>query len=197
MNRIPTLPTHVANANELLQAVQTAQSTAESETAPTDLPMTGFGAGVHQYLNQLLALVYSKTTTLLAANMVLVSLLLSTRTSIKIGLDSFYIGAVFCFSLSAIMSSVVLFPRLRRDACGGLIFWRSILTEPDAAAYYAKVQTLSKAGVEEEYARDNYHLARVIQLKDTLLRIAIAFFILGLVCAVIGVVAPMLYSNHK
>lgn len=189
----PTLPTQIANANNLLQSIQTAQSVAGSGATPTDPPMFGFGAGVHQHLNQLLTLVYSKTTTLLAANMVLVSLLLSTRTSIKISLDAFYIGAVFCFSLSAVMSSTVLFPRLRRDRCGGLIFWRSILTEPDANAYYTRVQILDKAGIEKEYARDNYHLAQVIRLKDMLLRIAIALFTLGMICAVIGVISPMLY----
>jgi hypothetical protein len=199
MNRFSpgsSLPTQLAAASELIQAASTAQSVADNADMPADVAsIAGFGAGVHQFLNQLLTLVYSKTTTLLAANMVLVSLLLSTRTSIKIGLDAFYIGAVFCFSLAAITSVIVLFPRLRHDSSGGMIFWRAILAQGDADAYATKVQMLTKARVEEEHARDNYHLACVIRLKDTLLRCAIACFILGLTCAVIGVVAPMLLSH--
>src|SRR5713226_10286055 len=116
----PSIPTELAVGSELAQAVGTAQGAATSG----DPPMTGFGAGVHQYLSQLLTLIYSKTTTLLAANMVLVSLLLSTRTSIKIGLDFFYISAIFFFSLSAITSTIVLFPRLNHHDADGLIFWR-------------------------------------------------------------------------
>jgi len=191
------MSTEVAVASELAQAVGTAQTAATSDsTAPGDPPMAGFGAGVHQYLNQLLTLVYSKTTTLLAANMVLVSLLLSTRTSIKIGLDNFYIGAVFFFSISAITSTIVLFPRLRHNNAGGLIFWRAILAEGDADKYHAKVQSLTKTAVEEEYAKDNYHLAQTISLKDMLLRCAILLFILGLACAVIGVVWPIIFNHH-
>jgi hypothetical protein len=195
MNRFlpgSSLPTQLAAASELIQAANTAQNVASSDDISS---IAGFGAGVHQFLNQLLTLVYSKTTTLLAANMVLVSLLLSTRTSIKIGLDTFYIGAVFFFSLSAITSVIVLFPRLRHDSSGGMIFWRAILAQGNADAYASNVQTLTRAKVEEEYARDNYHLARVIRLKDTLLRCAITFFILGLTCAVVGVVAPMVFSH--
>src|SRR5689334_25116271 len=129
-----SLPTELAGANGLVQAVSTAQNAATSDnlTPSKDTAIAGFGSGVHQSLNQLLTLVYSKTTTLLAANMVLVSLLLSTRTSIKIGLDAFYIGAVFFFSISAITSTIVLFPRLRHNNAGGLIFWRAILAEGDA-----------------------------------------------------------------
>jgi hypothetical protein len=200
MNRLsmgPSMSTEVAVASELAQAVGTAQTAATSEsTAPGDPAMAGFGAGVHQYLNQLLTLVYSKTTTLLAANMVLVSLLLSTRTSIKIGLDTFYIGAVFFFSVSAITSTIVLFPRLRHHHAGGLIFWRAILAEGDADTYHARVQSLTKITVEEEYAKDNYHLAKTISLKDTLLRCAILLFILGLACAVIGVIWPIVFTHR-
>lgn len=193
----PSLSTNVAAASSLAQAVGTAQAAANSaSTASNDLSMAGFGAGVHLYLNQLLTLLYSKTTTLLAANMVLVSLLLSTRTSIKIGLDNFYICAVFFFSLSAITSTIVLFPRLRHNNSGGLIFWRSILADEDADKYYARVRVLTKAKVEEEYAKDNYHIAQTIRLKDTLLRCAISLFVLGLVCAVIGVVWPIVFNHH-
>lgn len=201
MNRFlpgSSLPTQLAEASELIQAVNTAQNAASSDnaSAPDEMAaIAGFGSGVHQFLNQLLTLVYSKTTTLLAANMVLVSLLLSTRTSIKIGLDAFYIGAVLFFSLSAINCVIVLFPRLRHDTSGGMIFWRAILAQGNADAYASKVQKLTKAKIEEEYARDNYHLACVIRLKDTLLRCAITFFILGLTCSVIGVVTPMLFSH--
>ena len=201
MNRLsigPSLSTEVAGASELAQAVGTAQAALSSEsTAPGDPAMAGFGAGVHQYLNQLLTLVYSKTTTLLAANMVLVSLLLSTRTSIKIGLEAFYIGAICFFSLSAVTSTIVLFPRLRHHHAGGLIFWRAILAQADAEAYHARVQALTKASVEEEYAKDNYHLAKTIGLKDTLLRCAILLFIVGLACAVIGVIWPMVFNHHE
>src|SRR5690242_3290583 len=109
MNKISSdssFPVHVALANQLAQSVETSQAATNTASTKSDPAMAGFGAGVHQYLNQLLTLLYSKTTTLLAANMVLVSLLLSTRTSIKISLDAFYIAAVFCFSLSAIASTI-------------------------------------------------------------------------------------------
>lgn len=184
--------TDVAAASELAQAVGTAQNAATAD----DLPMAGFGAGVHQHLSQLLTLIYSKTTTQLAANIVLVSLLLSTRSSIKISLDFFYIGAVFFFSLSAIVGSIVLFPRLSPHDATGLICWQNILLQGSPDKYYARIHTLDKAAVEEQYAKDNYHLACTIRYKDALLRCAIMLFILGMVFAVIGVVGPIAFSHH-
>ncbi len=184
--------TDVAAASELMQAVGTAQNA----TTAGDLPMAGFGAGVHQHLSQLLTLIYSKTTTQLAANIVLVSLLLSTRSSIKISLDFFYVGAVFFFSLSAIISTIVLFPRLSPRDTTGLICWHSILKQGSSDEYYARIQTLDKAAVEEQYAKDNYHLASTIRYKDALLRYAILLFILGMVSAVIGVVGPIVFSHR-
>jgi hypothetical protein len=184
--------TDVATASELAQAVGTAQTAATAG----DPPMAGFGAGVHQHLSQLLTLIYSKTTTQLAANIVLVSLLLSTRSSIKISLDFFYIGAAFFFSLSAIISTIVLFPRLSPHDASGLICWHSILKHGSLDKYYARIQALDKAAVEEQYAKDNYHLACTIRYKDALLRCAILLFILGMVFAVIGVVGPIAFSHY-
>ena len=169
----PSLATNVAAGSELAQAAGTAQN---ATTATDNVPMAGFGAGVHQYLNQLLTVTYSKTTTLLAANVVIISLLLSTRTTIKIGLEFFYIGAVCFFSLSAIISTIVLFPRLHHHDAHGLIFWRAILQHGSPDAYYNKVQKLSKSGVEEQYARDNFQLARTLGYKDVLLRCAIMIY---------------------
>lgn len=195
MNRSPSGPsieTDVANANELLQAVGTAQAT----TVTPDVPMAGFGAGVHQYLNQLLTLIYSKTTTLLAANMVLTSLLLSTRLAKTwVGQDFFYVGAVSFFALSAITSTIVLFPRLHHHDADGLIFWRAILLRGTPEEYHASIRSLDKATVEEEYAKDNWHISRTIRYKDAMLRCAIALFVCGMSFAVLGVVGPLVFSH--
>jgi hypothetical protein len=197
MNKVPTgasIGTEVAVGSELIQAANTAQ--AASSVGSTEVPMAGFGAGVHLYLNQLLTLIYSKTTTLLAANMVLTSLLLSTRLSHSwVGLAVFYIGAVCFFACSAITSTVVLFPRLHHHDGEGLIFWRAILLKPTPSQYYTSVQKLDKARVEEEYAKDNWHISRTIRYKDALLRCAIALFISGMTFAVIGVVGPLVFKN--
>ena len=174
-----------------MQAINTAQTAASaSATSANDVPMAGFGVNVHVYLNQLLTLIYSKTTTLLAANMVLVSLLLSTRSSTLLQIGFFYVGAVFFFALSAITSTVILFPRLHHHDASGLIFWRSILLQGSPEKYVASIQSLNKATVEEEYSKDNYHMSRTIQYKDMLLRCAISLFVTGMMCAVIGVVIP-------
>lgn len=189
----PSVSTHIAAASELAQAIGTAQNAA----SPGDPGMAGFGVGVHQYLNQVLTLIYSKTTTLLAANMVLTSLLLSTptRTSINVNLQFFYVSAVCCFAASAITSVIVMFPRLHHHDANGLIFWRAILLKESPGAYYAKIQVLDKNKVEEEYAKDNYHMARTIRYKDALLRCAITAFIVGLVFTLIGVVGPIVFSH--
>jgi len=184
--------TAVAEGSELAQAVGTAQNAATSG----DPPMAGFGAGVHQYLNMLLTQIYAKTTTLLAANMVLISLLLSTRASTLLALVPFYVGAVFFFALSAITSTLVLFPRLHHHDANGLLFWRAILLRGNPDAYYASVQALDKAMVEEEYAKDNYHISKTISYKDAMLRSAITVFVGGMVCAVIGVVIPTVFLHH-
>jgi hypothetical protein len=184
--------TAVAAGSELAQAVGTAQNTATAG----DPPMAGFGAGVHQYLNMLLTQIYAKTTTLLAANMVLISLLLSTRASTLLALVPFYVGSVFFFALSAITSTLVLFPRLHHHDANGLLFWRAILLRGNPDAYYASVQALDKAMVEEEYAKDNYHISKTIRYKDAMLRSAITVFVGGMVCAVIGVVIPMVVLHH-
>ncbi len=188
MNR-PSAATDIALGNELMQTASTAQATSGEP------PMAGFGAGVHLYLSQLTIVIYSKTTTLLAANMVLVSLLLSTRTSIKIGLDFFYVGAVFFFALSAITSTTILFPRLHHHDAEGLIFWRSILTKGSPQAYVDSIQKMDKRSIEEEYAKDNYHMSKTLSYKDMLLRCAISLFIAGMSFAVVGVVAPMVFAH--
>lgn len=195
MNRPPMNPsfsTDVANASELIQAVSTANDAAQA-TSGKDPAMAGFGAGVHLYLNQLLVITYSKTTTLLAANMVLVSLLLSTRASTLLTLNFFYIGAVFFFALSAITSTLILFPRLHHHDSGGLIFWKAILLKGTAEGYNSSIQCLNKAMVEEEYAKDNWHISRTIRYKDALLRTAIGLFICGMAFAVFGVVVPLVF----
>jgi len=190
----PSLGTDVAIGSELMQAANTAQ--AASTASSSDVPMAGFGAGVHVYLNQLLTLIYSKTTTLLAANMVLTSLLLSTRLSRSWnGLIPFYVGAVFFFACSAVTSTIVLFPRLHHHDGEGLIFWRAILLRSTPEQYHASIQTLDKAKVEEEYAKDNWHISRTIRYKDALLRCAIALFICGMTFAVIGVVGPLVFDS--
>lgn len=191
MNKSPVGPsfsTGVALGSELMQAANNAQ--AVSSASSNDVPMAGFGANVHTYLNQLLTLIYSKTTTLLAANMVLVSLLLSTRSSTLLQIGFFYVGAVFFFALSAITSTTILFPRLHNHDASGLIFWRSILLQGSPEKYAASIQRLNKATVEEEYSKDNYHIAKTICYKDRLLRCAIFLFVVGMVFAVIGVVIP-------
>ena len=191
-----SFPNQVAMANQLVQSVETSHEAVNATNTKSDPAMVGFGAGVHQYLNQLLTLLYSKTTTLLAANMILVSLLLSTRTSIKISLDVFYIAAVFFFSLSAIVSTVVLFPRMRHGNNKGLIFWHAILATGNIEEYQASVRNLTKLDIENEYAWDNYQISKTIRIKDALLRCAILFFICGLANAVIGVVGPMVLLHH-
>lgn len=192
----PSFSTNVANISELAQAVGTANAAANGGQAVAgkgDPAMAGFGAGVHLYLNQLLTLIYSKTTTLLAANMVLVSLLLSTRSSTLLTLNFFYIGAVFFFALSAITSTSILFPRLHRHDAGGLIFWRAILMRGTAEDYHASIQSLDKSAVEEEYAKDNWHISKTIRYKDAMLRAAIGLFICGMTFAVFGVVIPLVF----
>ena len=184
--------TAVAAGSELAQAVGTNQKAAVAG----DPAMAGFGAGVHQYLNMLLTQIYAKTTTLLAANMVLISLLLSTRASTLLGLAPFYVGAVFFFALSAITSTIVLFPRLHRHDANGLLFWRAILMRNTPEEYYASIQALDKVMVEEEYAKDNYHISKTIRYKDTMLRAAITVFIIGMMCAVVGVVIPIVFFSH-
>ena len=192
----PSFANQVAQASELVQSVGTAQD-ATSASDKGDLAVAGFGAGVHQYLNTLLTMIYSKTTTLLAANMVLVSLLLSTRSSTLITISFFYVGAVFFFALSAICSTSILFPRLHHHDSGGLIFWKAILLKGTAEEYHASIQSLSKATVEEEYAKDNWHISKTINYKDALLRLAIGLFICGMTFAVFGVVVPTVLHMGK
>jgi len=190
----PSLVTDMALDSELIQAANNAQQAAASPGSgaanSNDVPMAGFSANVHLYLNQLLTLIYSRTTTLLAANMVLVSLLLSTRSSTLLQIGFFYIGAVFFFALSAIFSTIILFPRFHHHDASGFIFWRSILLKGSPEQYAASIQTLNKVSVEEEYSKDNYHISKTIQYKDMLLRTAISLFVVGMVFAVIGVVIP-------
>lgn len=193
VNKTSMSATDVAAATELFQTNQTALAAA---TTPGDPPMAGFSSGVHQYLNQLLTLIYSRTTTLLASNMVLVSLLLSTRSSTLLTLAVFYVGSVFFFSLSAIVSTLVLFPRFHHHDNEGLIFWRSILSKGGPDDYKASIQALNKAAIEDEYAKDNWHIAQTIRYKDALVRCAIMLFVLGLSCAVIGVVIPAVFKTH-
>jgi hypothetical protein len=85
---------------------------------------------------------------------------------------------------------------LHHHDANGLLFWRAILLQGTPETYYASVQALNKATVEEEYAKDNYHISKTIRYKDAMLRSAITVFVGGMVCAVIGVVIPIVFFSH-
>jgi hypothetical protein len=142
----------------------------------------GFGKGVNDYLNHNITVADAKAAAILATNFVLLGGLsgfcFCSCTQILV-----LITGVFA-AVSILLCAIVLFPRLPK-AAKGLIFWENIKQFKTMDEYIKEAGKLKEENVEEEYAKQNWHVSNVLSTKHKYIRFAIATFVVAFISLVI------------
>ncbi len=143
---------------------------------------TGFGKGVNDYLNHNVTVADAKAAAILATNFVVLG-----------GLSNFcycpqtklmYLISGLLSIASIILCGIVLYPRLPKSA-KGLIFWENIKQYDNIQEYINESGKLNDKIVEDEYAKQNWHVSHVLSKKHFYIRLAIITFGLSLITLVI------------
>lgn len=151
------------------------------EEMPKTTP-AGFGKGVNDYLNHNVTVADAKAAGILATNFVLLG-----------GLSNFcycpctkiYYLVVGIFSIGSILlCATVLFPRLPKSE-KGLIFWENIKSHSSINEYINESGQLNNSVIEEEYAKQNWHVSQVLSKKHFFIRLAIIAFAISLISLVV------------
>lgn len=142
-------------------------------------PPAGFGKGVNDYLNLYVTVSDGKAAVLLAANVALIGgILIDGKVADADGTG--LLGAsVVAFSASAVLCASVIYPRLPSGHTG-LIFWEDIRNRTKRTDYVHEIRDLDDAGVESEYASQNWHVSSVLHDKMRIIQYAIKFFAAGI-----------------
>ena len=157
-----------------------------ANTPPGDDPRSGFGWNVNQYLNQYISLADTKVSLLVTADLAITVLLLPNKPPASpLFFPIFYWSALALLVLSTIAGFITFYPRVGKKEDSGLLFWRSILSYDGYKGYQKALQEnlTQSSKVEDEYARENYHLSKVLKRKNKAIQVSIICFGGGLFCA--------------
>lgn len=143
-----------------------------------------FGTSVNNYLNFYINIADSKATAFLAGNLVALGVVMSQNDPSRPNAP-LHLLAIACFIIAGIVSTLVLFPRLPEGG-SGVIFWEDIRSYNTPDEYHQAVTQMNPQRVEQAYAYQNYHVARVLHAKHQYLRWAIIASGLGVACAVVN-----------
>lgn len=148
-------------------------------------PPIGFGKTINEYLNQYVAIADAKAGAIIAANVVTITLLASIIVPNKIFGITIFI-AVVLFSISTVISTMVIYPRIVRNDVPGVIFWEDIRTFKNFDEYFSKLQKFDLFQVEREYASQNFTLSNILRTKHRFIRLSIILSSLGIALSFIA-----------
>jgi len=156
----------------------------ENPENPKSEPTTpnGFGKGVNDYLNHHITVADAKAGALLVANFVLLGGLINLKICCSNLVLFILTGAVSIFSI--IFCCVVIYPRLTKSE-KGLIFWENIKSYASLDEYLIETAKLNHKLLEEEYAKQNWHISKVLSTKNKNVRVAVLTFCFSLTLIVI------------
>jgi len=142
----------------------------------------GFGKGVNDYFNHYITVADAKAGAILAANFILLGGLININFCCCIIIPYLLTGAVIISSI--VFCCIVLFPRLPK-AEKGLIFWENVKSYQSVNEYLTDIRQLDISKLEEEYAKQNWHVSKVLSTKNKQVRKAIISFAFSLMLLVI------------
>jgi hypothetical protein len=142
----------------------------------------GFGKGINDYFNHYVTVSDAKAGAILVANFILLGGLINIQFCCCIAIPYLLTGIVSI--LSIIFCIVVLYPRLPK-AEKGLIFWENLKSYSTLNEYLNDVRQLDNSKVEEEYAKQNWHVSKVLSTKNKHIRSAIISFDISLILLVV------------
>jgi hypothetical protein len=137
----------------------------------------GFGKDVNDYYNHYIALADAKAAGFIAAALTVGAEALKLHPTTTFG------GVLKWLAVSALGAAVaaatyVIFPRLPSGR-RGLVFWEDVRTRVDHDEYEREVAKLSEAGIEAEFAAQNFFVADVLHRKHYWVRWGIVLFLVG------------------
>lgn len=158
----------------------------EKENPNNNYPMSntpdGFGKGINDYYNHYVTVADAKAGAILAVNFILLGGLINIDFCCCLAIPYFLTGLAIIVSI--IYCVIVLYPRLPK-AEKGLIFWENLKSYNSINEYLNDVRQLDNSKVEEEYAKQNWYVSKVLSTKNNYTRNAIGSFCISLVLLVI------------
>ena len=142
----------------------------------------GFGKGVNDYYNQFVTVADAKAGALLGANFFLIGGLVGLKTDCT-SIVFFLASGAFSL-LSIAFCCTTLYPRLPKSK-RGVIFWENIYSYGSMGEFLNDVSKLDKKTIELEYAKQNWHVSKVLHRKNRSVRWAILAFSIALLLLVI------------
>jgi hypothetical protein len=142
----------------------------------------GFSKGVNDFYNHLVTVADAKAAAILAANFVLLGGLININFCHCIFIPFILTGLTAVISI--IFCCVVLYPRLPKSE-KGLIFWENVNCYEQDSDYIQDINNLSKNAVEDDYARQNWRVSKVLSTKNKNIRYSVITFCISLVLLVI------------
>lgn len=149
----------------------------------------GFGKDVNDYLNHYVTVADAKSAAIIASNFILAGVVIDLDISkhdnclIKL----FLVIASLCIIISIIISFISIYPRLPYDKMKGLIFWESIRNYKNIQEYLSDYQNLTGEQKELLYAKQNYYISSVLQIKNKNIRLSIFLLIISVIALGISI----------
>ncbi len=138
-----------------------------------------FSKGVNDYLNHFVTVSDAKAVAILGGDIVLLGKLSEISRCSPIVFVFIIITGVIILS-SVIFSVLAIYPRLPQKK-KGLIFWENIKQYDSSKDYSLEVLKLKPEDIENEYAKQNWLVSKVLSLKNKNVRLALITFCTGLV----------------
>ncbi len=153
-----------------------------NNTNPLRNTREGYGKGINDYFNHYVTVADAKSGAILAANFILLGGLLNIDFCCCIAVPYLLTGITSVISI--VFCVIVLYPRLPKSEMG-LIFWENIKSYSSINEYLNDVRQLGNSKVEEEYAKQNWHVSKVLSTKNKHVRTAIIAFTISLILLVV------------
>ena len=147
---------------------------------PDDLQKAAAAKSINDYLNHYVTVIDTKAGAFLAGNVAAAPMLLHGWPGDWVGRTTSVLS-ISLFAASTLVASGVIFPRLPARG-SSVIFWGDIACEHDSTGYIRRFNDVIERGqLDEHYALQNYHTARVLRRKFRWLRCCIVLFFAALV----------------
>jgi len=165
-------------------------STGSSPPPPRSLPpdsngsLTQMAKGINDVLNYYVQVTDTKASIFIAGSVAAASFLLMHFPHGLYG-QVLYFASAACLGVALVMATLVILPRLPVRSGRGSVFWGDIADCSDVVDYRDRFGETAAAGLlDEEYSRLNFFTARILDRKIRILRLAILFFLGGVLMAV-------------
>jgi hypothetical protein len=149
----------------------------------SDGSLTSMAKGVNDVLNYYIQVSDTKASIFIAGSVAAATFLLM-KFPTGAAARTLYFSAAACLGVSLVLATLVILPRLPTRSGAGSVFWGDIAGCGSPAEYRDRFGATASAGLlDEEYSVLNFHTARILEKKIRILRVAILYFLSGILTA--------------